>query len=60
VGLGRAAQTVDVEVWWPATDTRQQFSDVRKNQWLQIEEFAKSYSPLKREPVRLGGPGRHP
>jgi hypothetical protein len=60
VGLGNAAKTVDVEVWWPTTDTRQQFSGVRKNQWLQIEEFAKDYTPLKREPVRLGGARKSP
>ena len=58
VGLGRGAERVGVEIWWPTTDTRQQFTDVGRNRWLQIEEFAASYAPLKRDPVRLGGPGR--
>jgi tetratricopeptide (TPR) repeat protein len=58
VGLGRGAGRVGVEIWWPTTDTRQQFTDVGRNRWLQIDEFAASYAPLKRDPVRLGGPGR--
>ena len=58
VGLGKGAQRVNVEVWWPTTDTRQQFTDAGRNRWLQIEEFAKSFTPLKRDPVRLGGPRR--
>jgi hypothetical protein len=60
IGLGKGAKTVDVEVWWPTTDSRQQFHDVGKNRWLQIDEFAKNYAPLKREPVRLGGAARRP
>jgi tetratricopeptide (TPR) repeat protein len=58
IGLGKAAGTVDVELWWPTTDTRQQFANVGKNKWLQIEEFAREYTVLKREPVRLGGSGK--
>ena len=34
---------------WPG------FPGVGKNQWLQIEEFGKQYTVLKREPVKLGG-----
>jgi hypothetical protein len=57
IGLGRAARVLEVAVWWPTTDTRQRFTNVSKNQWIQIEEFASGYSPLKRERVTLGGPG---
>ena len=55
VGLGKSAGPVDLEIWWPTSDSRQHFSNVGRNQWLQIEEFAERYTPLKREPVRLGG-----
>ncbi len=55
IGLGRSATIAELEVWWPTTDTRQRFSNVGRNQWLQIDEFADRYTPLKREPVRLGG-----
>ena len=55
VGLGPDARTVDVEVWWPASDTRQRFAAVPKNQWIQIEEFAADYTTMKRRRVSLGG-----
>ena len=58
VGLGKDAVRVDVEVWWPASGTRQAFENVGMNQWLQIEEFARRPAPLTRVPVRLGGAGR--
>jgi tetratricopeptide (TPR) repeat protein len=57
IGLGRAAAAVDVEVWWPTTDTRQQFANIGKNRWLQIEEFSREYTVLTRHPVHLGGGG---
>jgi FG-GAP-like repeat/PPIC-type PPIASE domain/ASPIC and UnbV len=55
IGLGKSARVVDVDIWWPTSDTRQHFPGVGKNQWLQIEEFGKQYTVLKREPVKLGG-----
>jgi hypothetical protein len=58
IGLGESTGTVDLEVWWPTTGTRQRFTDVRTNEWLQIREFADSYIVLDREPRRLGGPSQ--
>jgi hypothetical protein len=58
IGLGSKAKRVDVDVWWPTTDTRQRFTGVGKNRWVQIEEFAERYTPLRREQVRLGGARR--
>jgi hypothetical protein len=58
VGLGRSARTVDVEVWWPTSNTKQRFPDVPRNQWLRIEEFAERYTTMTRDPVRLGGTAR--
>jgi len=55
VGLGPAARTVDVEVWWPASNTRQRFAAVPKNRWIQIEEFAADFKTMKRPRVSLGG-----
>ena len=60
VGLGRDARTVDIEVWWPVSDTRQRFANVGHNRWIQIEELATSLTPLTRERVRLGGGQRIP
>jgi hypothetical protein len=58
VGLGKTAGQVDVEVWWPATDTRQLFTGVAVNQVLHIEESAERYSASTPTPVRFGGAGR--
>ena len=55
IGLGLSARRVDVEVWWPATDTRQQFPNVQKNGRYRVEEFAERIAPLEQKPVRLGG-----
>jgi len=58
IGLGKDARILNIEIWWPATDTRQNFPDVEKNQWLEIKEFAKDYTKLERHRVKLGGPLR--
>ena len=55
VGLGAAAQNVDVEVWWPTSDTRQRFLSVAKNQAIEITEFARDYTPLRRTALPLAG-----
>jgi hypothetical protein len=58
VGLGKAAHIVDIEIWWPKSNTRQHFAEVEKNQTLEIKEFATSYTKLERRPFRLGGANR--
>jgi tetratricopeptide (TPR) repeat protein len=55
IGLGKEARILNLEIWWPATDSRQNFPDVGKNQFLQISEFEKEYTRLERPRVRLGG-----
>lgn len=54
IGLGKHARIISLEVWWPASDTRQTFSDVGKNQFLEIKEFATQYAKLARRSYRLG------
>jgi hypothetical protein len=54
IGLGHDAHGVTLDIWWPATRTRQHFTGVTKNQYLQIKEFAASYTRLERQPFRLG------
>ncbi len=58
IGLGKSARIVDLEIWWPTSNTRQRFSNVDKNQFLQINEFAQEYTKLDRRPYRLGGARR--
>ena len=54
IGLGHGARIVSLEVWWPASRTRQQFSGVEKNQYLAISEFATTYTKLERKAFRMG------
>jgi hypothetical protein len=54
IGLGHDARGITVDVWWPASATRQKFAGVEKNQYLEIRESATSYTRLERRPFRLG------
>ena len=58
IGLGKSARIVEIEVWWPASNSRQVFTGVGKNQFLEIKEFAKDYKKLDRRAFRLGGSRR--
>jgi hypothetical protein len=58
VGLGRSARIENLEIWWPASNTRQNFSNVGTNQFLEIRESAKSPTRLERRPFRLGAAKR--
>jgi len=58
IGLGKSARIINLEIWWPASDTRQNFTEVMPNQFLEIKELAKEYSKLERHAVRLGGAAR--
>jgi hypothetical protein len=59
IGLGRAAQIVSLEVWWPGSpNTPQRFLNVGANQAVEIKEFAQDYTQIARRPYRLGGARR--
>jgi ASPIC/UnbV protein/VCBS repeat protein/PPIC-type peptidyl-prolyl cis-trans isomerase-like protein len=60
VGVGKATRIVDLEVRWPTSGTEQHFTDVKRNQWIQITEFERQMVPLERRLVRLGGPAGRP
>jgi tetratricopeptide (TPR) repeat protein len=55
IGLGRAARILSLEIWWPASNTHQTFTNVGKNQFIKIKELAKDYSRLDLKSFRLGG-----
>jgi tetratricopeptide (TPR) repeat protein len=48
IGLGKSAHIISIEIWWPTSGTRQTFTDLGKNQFLEIKEFAKDYTRLER------------
>lgn len=54
IGLGKSARIISLEVEWPASKTKQNFPDVKKNQFLEIAEFATTYKQLNRKPFQLG------
>lgn len=58
IGLGKSARIVDLEIDWPASHTRQKFSNVAVDQFIEIKELAKDYEKLERRKVRLGGAQR--
>jgi tetratricopeptide (TPR) repeat protein len=55
IGLGRAAKIENIEVWWPTSKTRQNFTNIEPNQFLEIKEFEPKPLRLTRLSYRLGG-----
>jgi hypothetical protein len=56
IGLGPAASDVSVEVWWPASRSRQVFRNVPKDEFIAVKEFDSTYIKLERKAFQLGGP----
>lgn len=54
IGLGKSAKIVNLEVWWPASNTRQNFTNVNTNEFIEVKEFARDYTKLDRRSFRLG------
>jgi hypothetical protein len=49
------ARIVELEIWWPASNTRQRITGLEKNQSVEITELARSYTTIERRPIALGG-----
>jgi hypothetical protein len=58
IGLGKSARILELEVWWPTSRTRQKFTDVKKDQFIEIKEFSKDVVVLERHSFRVGGARR--
>jgi hypothetical protein len=54
IGLGPHAKILKLEVWWPASNTRQSFTHVDANQFVEIREFEKTYTGLRRKSFVVG------
>ena len=54
IGLGAHAKILKMEVWWPASNTRQSFMQVDANQFVEIREFGKTYTRLRRKSFVVG------
>ena len=58
IGLGRAARIVELEIWWPVSNTRQRLTGLGKNQFIEIVESDRSYTAIERRHITLGGTRR--
>jgi len=54
IGLGPNAGAVTLDIWWPTSKTRQHFTPVATNQFIEVKEFAPGYTHLERRSFRLG------
>ena len=55
IGLGKSARIVELEIWWPASNTRQRVTGLGKNQSVEVTELTRSYIKIERRPITLGG-----
>jgi tetratricopeptide (TPR) repeat protein len=55
IGLGHSARIVELEIWWPGSNTRQRLPGLGKNQSVEITELTRSYIMIERRPITLGG-----
>jgi hypothetical protein len=61
IGLGKGSRISAIEVFWPASGTRQRFENVGVNQRIEVTEFEKTYRtrPVKRIPLGDSGRAAH-
>jgi hypothetical protein len=52
--LGKATLIDTLEIWWPTSNTRQTFHNLPADQFIEIKEFEKSVTTLKRPSFLLG------
>jgi hypothetical protein len=55
IGLGNARRIVDVELYWPASNLTQRFTDVPFNAFIEITEGKDRFEVIPRRRTRLGG-----
>ncbi len=53
IGIGRCDSIKRIEVYWPKSDTTQQFDDVAANQFLKITEGADDFEVLPYEKIQF-------
>jgi len=58
IGLGTATLIEELEVWWPASRTRQTFRDVRADQFIEVVESEADYRVRPLRSFAMGKIGR--
>ncbi len=56
IGLGHNARIESIDVYWPATKSRQHFTNIEKNQYIEIKEFATEVKKLSYKSFTIGAP----
>jgi tetratricopeptide (TPR) repeat protein len=51
IGLGKSARILSLDIFWPSSGTRQVFTDLAKNQFLEIREHRTEVKRLERPTV---------
>jgi tetratricopeptide (TPR) repeat protein len=60
IGLGPGAHDVTLDISWPASKTRQHFTGVAVDQFIQIKEFANEYTRRDLHPFNFPKPSTSP
>ena len=55
IGLGKSSRIVELEIWWPGSNTRQRITGLATNQAVEVTELMRSYTSIERHPITLGG-----
>jgi hypothetical protein len=55
IGIGKGARIVNLEIWWPTSNTRQNFPDVSVDQFILVKEFDPAYTTMTRKAYQLRG-----
>ena len=62
IGIGKAARIDSIEVTWPTSGNKQEFTNVLPNQFIEIKEFEKTYKKRSIPKITFKGtnaPSRH-
>ena len=60
IGLGKASQIKELEIFWPTSNTRQVFRDLGVNQFIEVKEFEKNYQKRQIRAFKFNGGGGAP
>jgi hypothetical protein len=53
IGVGKGAKITSIEVTWPTSKTKQVFTNVAPNQYLEVKELAKTFTVRPIKPIAL-------
>lgn len=54
IGVGRAGVIREIEIWWPASGTRQRFRNVHRDRTFRVREGQDRLEPVAQKPFEIG------